>query len=435
MKKYSSILIFLILFCFSCRPKLPSPQDQLGSESFNLFQINGEKVYASTSFGKLYMSTNEGKKWKEIGMKGEFKWNRSLYIRNNVLFLGTNEGLFRTSDDGATWNQIGNEDMKESSVNSIVENDQYLFASGVSDGIFRSSDHGDTWQTLDSGLNQTWIYSVACENKKLVALSNGDGFISYNNGNSFDTLATSDIEINPSTQVILNQNKIYLVTEEGQIFFSDSDGKTWAKMLRGVASGRINCLTFDGNYIYQGTDLGLFKSTDNGGNWDLCETGFEGSHTHRVNTVCASGENTWMGTDQGIYLSKDKGEIWKSVTKKPDYSKLVRHGQFRRNLFYFGLFLAWAILWITPLVLLAKVKNGYGIYFLNLVAGIIFIVGGMATYANQPTTGRLDFGNLGRAIMLIMLYGIWGLILLCYSLYRRYRHNRDQFHPPPPPPQ
>jgi ligand-binding sensor domain-containing protein len=76
------------------------------------------------------------------------------------IFAGTwNDGIFRSTDNGATWDSAGPED---TAIRSIAINCLgHIFAGTDGEGIFRSTDNGENWTQVNSGLINAWIRCLA----------------------------------------------------------------------------------------------------------------------------------------------------------------------------------------------------------------------------------------------------------------------------------
>lgn len=71
------------------------------------------------------------------------------------------------------------------------------------------------------------------------------------------------------------------------------------------------------NTIFIGTTKGLYKSIDNGSNWEKigAEIG-----THILNIAC-SGSDTYASTENGLFISRDNGKSWEKLS---DIAKIGR---------------------------------------------------------------------------------------------------------------
>lgn len=119
-------------------------------------------LYA-TIFGKgILMSTDEGGSWQSINGNLPSLFTYAVVVTSDsVIFLGTSEGLYCSSDHGTTWNRSAQGFSTEySAVNAIAIEDSLLFAGG-NGGIYLSSDDGVSWKQV--GLPDTTVLSLFIE--------------------------------------------------------------------------------------------------------------------------------------------------------------------------------------------------------------------------------------------------------------------------------
>ena len=123
------------------------------------------------------------------------------------------------------------------------------------------------------------------------------------------------------------------------IFRSSDNGKNWEEANTGlpppepwlIGSAQINCLTPYGKNLYVGTKYhGIFRTKDDGKNWKGVSSGLP-EDVPSVNCLAVSGQNLFAGTDGGVFRFSDNGESWVAVDKGlPRYARvsyLAAHGQ------------------------------------------------------------------------------------------------------------
>ncbi|MBZ5521269.1 MAG: transcriptional regulator [Acidobacteriia bacterium] len=164
--------------------------EQFGGRVSGL-ELGSEKWYAATSSGIL-SSTDHGRSWHEDGpavardligisafdqtvvaagrraiflsSDGGATWkvpalSNSISIVNSVgldheggIWIGAREGLFRTTNEGQSWDYIGTLPLADIVAIDYDSEDHRLLATGAaSTSIYESSDSGRTWHRRDSG--------------------------------------------------------------------------------------------------------------------------------------------------------------------------------------------------------------------------------------------------------------------------------------------
>jgi ligand-binding sensor domain-containing protein len=129
-------------------------------------------LYVGTDDGKVWLTPNDGKEWADITQRLPSKWISRVEASHHELgtvyvsFTGYREDDFKTylfaSDDyGAHWRTIrGN--LPDEPVNVIREdpkNGNVLYI-GTDLGVFVTLDRGQTWHSLTNGLPTTPVYDL-----------------------------------------------------------------------------------------------------------------------------------------------------------------------------------------------------------------------------------------------------------------------------------
>jgi photosystem II stability/assembly factor-like uncharacterized protein len=119
---------------------------------------------------------------------------------NGDIFLGSySKGIYRSSDDGETWEQITNgltsitdpEEMPEI-ISLIADEEGRIFAGTSRDDIYRSVDGGDSWQSVADSVVKSRPGSLVVWNGKLFVGSGLDGvFVTEDGGDTWTPLNTN----------------------------------------------------------------------------------------------------------------------------------------------------------------------------------------------------------------------------------------------------
>jgi len=75
----------------------------------------------------------------------------ALSVVQNSLFAGTTQGIFKTTDNGASWSPVLN-GLTTHYTLSLLSSGTNLFAGTWGGGVFLSSDSGENWHSINSGL-------------------------------------------------------------------------------------------------------------------------------------------------------------------------------------------------------------------------------------------------------------------------------------------
>ena len=286
--------------------------------------------FSSANFAQVNPGYLQAMKWRMIGPHRGGRTVGAVGIPNqpNVFYIGVNNGgVWKTTDFGRTWKPIF-DDQPTGSIGDIAiapSNPNTIYVGSgegiqrpdlsVGDGIYKSTDAGKTWQNI--GLK--------------------------------DGQQIGGIAIDPT-----NDNIVFVAvlghpygpnTERG-VFRTIDGGKTWTRVLyKDENTGAIQ-VTIDPNnpkIIYadlwagrqgpwengawNGTESGLYKSTDGGDTWKKLVTGLPtvAQGLGRIGFCIAPSNSNRLyatvdaGEKGGIYRSDDAGETWKNMSSDNRY--------------------------------------------------------------------------------------------------------------------
>ena len=232
------------------------------------------------------------------------------------LFAGTGDGLYRSDDDGRTWEPSGLEDNE---VWQIRDNgDGLLYAGTAPTGLYRSEDAGETWAAVES----------------LARLAEAGGWC---------------VPLNPPVDgraraLVVDGDRLRVGVEVGGIAVSDDAGESWSVVLPGdnpdlhmmfahptspdtlyasTGYGRL-----DGVAKMVEGNAGVFRSEDGGESWSYAWRGITPRYSrpmcidHRApyGLTVASAPTAFShhrqangGAQAMLFRSENGGESWRSL--------------------------------------------------------------------------------------------------------------------------
>ncbi len=239
----------------------------LGGGGTKGMAIIGSNIFIGTEMG-AYKSTDDGASWTAVNnnLPETLIWD--LYAYGNKLYACTGGvGFFRTTDDGTSWDNLG---LESENIRGCAENDSGIFAGTNDHGIFRSTDDGATWFQANNGILSTVIWSF-----------------------------------------LINGNTIF--AGGPMLYRSMDNGANWENLTNGFPNPPLNVYAFTmiGSTIYIAMDGGVYASSDNGDIWSN-----KGLNYLNPYAICSFGTNLFAGVSgNGVYLSTDSGAGWESVSE------------------------------------------------------------------------------------------------------------------------
>ncbi len=186
------------------------------------------KVYAGTRGDGLYLSLNGGETWAQIGFGGSAITD--MWLRSDGLYVvvqGNNAGLYRTRDDGASWQMLSWPAEPEMAVAQLAGNDQVLIAAVPGHGLWLSRDAGLTWAQApglpqDATLDTIWA-DPRRPGRILAAREDAGLWMSEDNGNTWRLIGAT-----------LGDNKVLDIAAD----YGTADGVIVATQMAGIWAGR-----------------------------------------------------------------------------------------------------------------------------------------------------------------------------------------------------
>lgn len=280
MKTTQTIILFLL-----CLFHLNSYSQYIWEEVI-LPDTVDVKMIAFDSAGVHYIASNNGVYISEYG----YQWEKSslpdyvsyIYINeNNTIYTGMNT-LFRSFDNGITWDSIFHS--PSGGITSIcTKGDSNIFI-GTWGGVFRSTDSTQTWEQVITAYNSEVFRAIVTNSSGILFTgstkftgggSPGGVYRSNDNGTNWE-LSNLDyhfvyaMAINSADEVFVGTTGHYY-NGGGRVFKSSDDGNIWETMYEHNLIATLDINDYDEISIgcrTQGYPGGINCSYDDGENWE-----------------------------------------------------------------------------------------------------------------------------------------------------------------------
>lgn len=202
-------------------------------------ESNPDNVFMSACSG-IYASTNATAKWTKLqGIPSTSRRTHVIYqhpTRPEVIFAGTTEGLWRTTDGGKNWGLMTSRRLIINAVAVQPDQPDHVYLGTDDFGIMMSEDGGENFKEINAGFISRQIRAVLADRTERGRVYAGVIFDGQNGG----------------------------------LFVSEDGGITWQQSIQGMGVRDVYSLYQSESHpekLYAGTNHGIFRSDDHGRNW------------------------------------------------------------------------------------------------------------------------------------------------------------------------
>jgi photosystem II stability/assembly factor-like uncharacterized protein len=331
-------------------------------DDFAVVESDTNIVYAATASGGLWKTVNGGISWKPVfdhepvSSIGDVTVSQS---EPDVVWVGTGEannrqssswgdGVYKSSDGGATWTHMGLDATRHIGrivINPNNANILYVAAQGSlwgpnqERGVFKTTDGGHTWTKVlyinpDTGVtdiamdpqNPDTVYAAAYQRRRTVFGFNGggpgSGIYRTTDGGRTWTKLTEGLPKTEMGRIALdvyrrNPNIVYALvqSEQSGIYRSDDKGEHWTKMSdtdpRPMYFSQVRVDPNNDQRIWV-AGVNMMYSEDGGKTFVSNRVTRIHVDFHAIWIDPADSDNMIVGCDGGIHFSHDAGRSWDS---------------------------------------------------------------------------------------------------------------------------
>jgi photosystem II stability/assembly factor-like uncharacterized protein len=200
-----------------------------------------DHVIASACSG-IYESHNAGANWRKVqGIPSQSRRTRDILQHPAIpstIYAGTTEGFWRSTNGGNSWMLNTSRTLEINSIAVHPKEPQVVYLGTNNYGVMVSRDGGKNFLPSNEGFSGRRAYAIMPDRER------------------------------PGR---IYASTINTATGGGFFFVSNDGGTTWQPSMRNMPSRLIGYSILqdrvDGNIIYLGTNLGMYRSTDRGLSW------------------------------------------------------------------------------------------------------------------------------------------------------------------------
>ncbi|MGB4978132.1 MAG: hypothetical protein WBR35_15485, partial [Anaerolineae bacterium] len=232
---------------------------------------------------------------------------------------GTGSGVRRSSSCVPNWSLYG---LDTQLVFALAHGiDSSVYAGTYGNGIHRSTNNGTTWQPVNSGLQDQRFYGLATHpSNAAIVLAAGYEHGVYrttNHGASWQRSQPTDINfINAVAFYLADGNIAFAGTDDRGMYRSTNGGASFQANNTGLTNHRVWTIvnaSRSPQLVYVGTSGGVFRSTDQGVNWQAA--GLNGKEVRAIAVDSLDAGHVFAGTKaNGMFETTDAGSNWYDIS-------------------------------------------------------------------------------------------------------------------------
>jgi photosystem II stability/assembly factor-like uncharacterized protein len=271
-------------------------------------------VWAGGIGGVAHYAPREG--WTPLISGLPLSGVSGLATTGGWLFAGGVEGLARSVNGGAVWQQSRVEG-KGSSIAAIApspsfEQDNAALAATLEGGILRTEDAGHTWHASNFGLRSFEVTALAWLDADHVLAGTANGiFRSPNGGRAWRAVDETE-GMSIAAVVALPDGSALATSDDGRLLRSSDTSAQWSILEVDLPAGIVpTALCASGPFLLLGTiNSGIHRSVDGGWTWSQAAD-------DAIFALATSQNALYAGTGTGLMISLDGGTSWEELPPTP----------------------------------------------------------------------------------------------------------------------
>ncbi|MGZ7077978.1 MAG: WD40/YVTN/BNR-like repeat-containing protein [Thermoanaerobaculia bacterium] len=271
----------------------------------------------------VYRSTDAGATWTRISDQENVESVAIDPRTSDRIYVGTWRQGIRTDDGGATWKAINNGMVLDTDMFSILvhpDDPDNLWVSTCG-WVYNTANRGENWTRYRDGFNNRRIHDIEldpCDRDTLYAGSVAGLYRSEDGGKTWYVVSDEGLVVNSIAMHPQRPDRIVLGIEGDGVYVSEDKARTFTRSSDGLYNMRITSITPDpvlkdrayASVVSGGAASGIYRSDDGGSTWTMMST----TRLPEVLSLAIADEmdaetRFIAGTDKGFFWSTD-GVEW-----------------------------------------------------------------------------------------------------------------------------
>ncbi len=254
---------------------------------------------------QFMVSIDNGLSWQNGNLPPtEGKFLYPLFVCSHGIYGSGDNSLFRTKDDGLTWELLS---LPGDNSRTFVSYDDFIFCQNDS-YIYLFDPANDEWDIIFSNLGQIErLTGCLVQDHNIILSTTNKVMASLDNGVTWKVTVLSNST--HSNTIVESNERLYTLAGNRTLAYSDDRGINW--IFVNLAIGNIYDLcVLDGEILLSTYSQGFFRM--NKVNFDL-EIANSGLHSGFVYDIAGHGNNLWAACANGLFKYNQIENQWTST--------------------------------------------------------------------------------------------------------------------------
>ncbi len=219
-------------------------------------------ILAGTSNNGIYKSSDTGNSWEHIGLQNIGITSLTADTQGKI-FAGTRNGIYASIVPYDEWWPVNSDFNNQIFSSLLVTSQNTVFAGGT--GVYRSDDNGRTWNLKNNGLGNWPVYSlISGKDGEIYAGADiGGFFLTTDNGESWTRSNTGMSNTEILSLAMNKDGHIFSGIWRGGVYRSTNGGNDWMPVDSGLTNKSVGTITISpDDYLFAGTFRGIFMTED-----------------------------------------------------------------------------------------------------------------------------------------------------------------------------
>lgn len=309
MKSELVLIAIVFLFSSTCfgqdEPVLINPLFGYSTNRDIAFvdELHGYMITYSSS----YKTIDGGETWTEIP---SITQGKKLELSDQIYAIMSDETLTISTDGGVVWNEVFTPQGFIDIIDVSITSDEIIYLA-TQTSLFKSSDIGQTWTEMGIPLP---LMSIHFFNADEGIVSTNDGRIrkTTDGGETWSTVSEGETINDAAGDFDFPVNEVgYAYSFNGKLYKTEDSGNSWFELNAPVLEYR-SVTFYDQNIGILGAGSGsIIRTIDGGENWEVIEL-VEAQNYYYINNVAFRNEQECIAAGPGsnFYRSSDGGSSW-----------------------------------------------------------------------------------------------------------------------------